>query len=137
MIVRFNGPVSTDSEPGLSPGELVLLRNAQTDDVSFVLVLTDLGLRGNPPGSPDWRPGPDEIESAFQSLERLHRQRLIEVGRVEYLDGGPPGRVAPVRHIAEPLAVARQRVEAAVAAARQPADWEFSCWVVATRRTTD
>ena len=136
--MRFNGPVTTGSEPDLSPGEMALLRDAQTDDVAFVWVLIDLGLRGNPPeSSPDWQPGPDEIDLAFRSLERLHSQRLIEVGRVEYVDGGPPGRVAPVRHIPEPLAVARQRVEAAVATARQSTDWESSCWVVAARRAAD
>jgi hypothetical protein len=52
------GSVTTDSEADLSPGELVLLRDAETDDVSFVWVLIDLGLRENPPSSPDWRPGP-------------------------------------------------------------------------------
>jgi hypothetical protein len=122
--VRFNRPVTTDPEANLSPSELTLLRDAQTDDVSFVWVLIDLGLRENPPSSPDWRPGPNEIDSAFQALERLHDQGLIEVGRVEYQDGGP-------------LDVVRQRVEAEVAAARQPTDWEFSCWVVATQRAAD
>jgi hypothetical protein len=132
--VRFNGQVSTDSEPDFSPGELALLRDAQTDDVSFMWVLIDLGLRGNPPSSPDWKPGTLEIDAAFRSLERLCERGLIDVGRVEYADGGPPGRVAPVRHIVEPLDVVRQRVEAEIASASQPTDWEFSCWVVASKR---
>lgn len=130
-------PVTTDPEPRLSPGEQALLLDAQTDDVSFVWVLIDLGLRGNPPSSPDWRPGVQEIDSAFNTLERLHALGLIEVGRTEYVDGGAPGGVAPVRHVAEPLAVVRQRVEAEVAAASEPGDWEFSCWVVATQQATD
>jgi hypothetical protein len=111
--------------------------DAQTDDVSFVWVLNDLGLRRNPPNSPDWRPGMQEIDAAFSALARLHALGLIEVGRNEYVDGGPPGRVASVRHVAEPLAVVRKRVEAEVAAAREPSDWEFSCWVVATQQATD
>jgi hypothetical protein len=135
--MRFNVPVTTDSDPELSPGEQALLRDAQTDDISFVWVLIDLGLRGNPPSSPDWRPGACEIDSAFNALERLHSRGLIEVGRVEYLDSGQPRRVAPVRHVAEPIDVVRQRVEAEVTAARQSTDWEFSCWVIATQRATD
>lgn len=116
----------------LSDGELALVQDAGSDDVAFVWVLIHLGLRGNPPSRPDWRPGPREIESAFATLERLGSRGLVEVGRVEYIDGGPPGRVAPVRHVAEPLAVVRERVEDAVASAREPMDWEFSCWVVST-----
>jgi hypothetical protein len=136
--VRFNVPVTTTNpEPELSPGEKALVLDAQTDDVSFVWVLIDLGLRENPPSRPDWRPGAHEIGLAFDALERLHRLGLIDVGRIEYVDGGPPGRLAPVRHVAEPLAEVRQRVEEEVAAARQPTDWEFSCWVVATKRVTD
>jgi hypothetical protein len=129
------GSVTTDSEADLSPGELALLQDAETDDVSFVWVLIDLGLRENPPSSPDWRPGSSEIESAFRALERLQSRGLIDVGRLEYVDGGPPGRVTPLRHVAEPLAAVRQRVEAEIASARRPDDWEFSCWVVATRTT--
>jgi hypothetical protein len=75
------GSMTTDSEADLSPGELALLRDAETDDVSFVWVLIDLGLRENPPSSPDWRPGPSEIESAFRALERLQSRGLIDVGR--------------------------------------------------------
>jgi hypothetical protein len=129
------GSMTTDSEADLSPGELALLRDAETDDVSFVWVLIDLGLRENPPSSPDWRPGPSEIESAFRALERLQSRGLIDVGRLEYVDRGPPGRVAPLRHVAEALAAVRQRVKAEIASARGPDDWEFSCWVVATRTT--
>jgi hypothetical protein len=133
--VRLNEPVTTHSDPDLSPGELALLRDAETDDVSFVRVLIDLDLRENPPRSPDWRPGPREIDSAFNALERLHSRGRIDVGRIEYTDGGLPGRVAPVQHVPEPLSVVRQRVEAEVASARQPTDWEFSCWVVAPQAT--
>jgi hypothetical protein len=135
--VRFNVPVSTtDPAPGLTPGEHALVLDAQTDDVSFGWVLIHLGARGNPPSNPDWRPSAREIDSAFAALERLHGRGLIAVGRIEYVDGGPRGGFAPVRHVAEPLGVVRQRVEAEVNAARQPTDWEFSCWVVATRRAT-
>ena len=125
--------MTTDSGHGLTQGELTLLRDAETDDVFFVWVLIDLGLRGNPPSSPEWRPGVQDIEAAFHALERLQERGLIDVGRTEYVDGGPSGRVAPVRHIAEPLALVRERVEAEIASAVCPTDWEFSCWVVATK----
>jgi hypothetical protein len=74
--VRFNVPVTTDPEPDLTPGEQVLLLDAQTDDVSFVWVLIDLGLRSSPPTSPNWRPGAHEIDSAFRALERLYARGL-------------------------------------------------------------
>lgn len=35
----------------------------------------------------------------------------MQIGRVQCIDGGPPGRVAPVEHIAEPIGEVRQRVE--------------------------
>jgi hypothetical protein len=95
--MRFNVPLTTDTE--LSPDEQALLLDAQTDDVSFGWVLIDIGLRENPPSSPDGLPGPQEIGSAFEALERLHSRGLIEVGRIEYRDGGSLGRVAPVRQV--------------------------------------
>jgi hypothetical protein len=42
----------------------------------------------------------------FHAIDR----HVVECG-----DGGPPGRLAPVQHIAEPLAVLRKRVEAGAA----------------------
>ncbi len=51
---------------------------------------------------------------------------------IEVLDGGPPGRVAPVEHIEEPLSAVKARVESASAGAKEWADWAFSCWVVNT-----
>jgi hypothetical protein len=124
---------------GLTAGELALLRDAESDDVAFSWVLIDLGLMGNPPSSPDWQPSDHVIDAAFAALQRLHERGLIEVGRIEYVDGGPPGRVAPVRHVAEPLSVVRQRVAADIASASEQTDWEFSCWVVGTthERTDD
>jgi hypothetical protein len=77
------------------------------------------------------------MDAAFNALKRLHGRGLIEAGRITYVDGGPPGRAAPVRLIAEPIADVRQRVKSEVAAARQSTEWEFSCWVAATRRATD
>ena len=115
----------------LSDHEIALVQDARSDDVAFVWVLIHLGLRVNPPSRPDWRPDPSEIESAFATLERLASRGLVEVGRVEHIDGGAPGHVASVRHVAEPLAVVGERVEEAVALASGPTDWEFSCWVVA------
>jgi hypothetical protein len=130
-------PVTTDPEDGLTPGELTLSRDAETDDVSFGWVLIDLGLRGNPPSGPEWRSGVHELDVAFHALERLHERGLIDVGQIEYADSSPRGRVAPLRHIAEPLSTVRERVEAEIASAGQPTDWEFSCRVVATKGRAD
>lgn len=53
----------------------------------------------------------------------------MQIGRVQCIDGGPPGRVAPVEHIAEPIGEVRQRVENAC---RSDAESEFACWLVDT-----
>jgi len=115
----------------LTKGELKIFIDGLTDDVAFELVLIHLGIhessrrRDGPPVSQD-------IEEAFRSLERLSRLSLVRLGRIQYIDGGPPGRQAPVEHIEEPLSSVRARVEAACAAAQEWADWAFSCWVVNT-----
>jgi hypothetical protein len=118
----------------LTPGELELLIDGLSDDVAFVWVLIHLGIRTNPPATPDWVPAAEDLHDAFASLRRLSDQALIRVGRITYLDGGPPGRLAPVRHVAEDIDAVVSRVEAAVRTARVPHDWEYSCWVVNTDR---
>lgn len=98
----------------LSPGESELLRDGANDDVALVWVLIHLGIRANPPG----RPGPPtvpEVERAFVVIERLSQLGLVDVGKMSYIDGGPPGRVAPVKHVREPLHDVRERILAAVA----------------------
>ena len=115
----------------LTPGELEILIDGLTDDVAFDLVLIHLGIRGNPPATTN-PPTSQDIENAFHSLDRLSRFSLSRVGRIQYIDGGPPGRVAPVEHIEEPLPSVRARVEAACATAQEWGDWAFSCWVVNT-----
>lgn len=113
----------------LTDGELELLIGGLTDDISFDIALIDLGLRGNPPE----REGPPDaiqIDAAFRSYERLLNAGLIRVGRVQYLDGGPPGRVAPVEHIEERFVDIRSRVDGACRTASNWGDWAFSCWSV-------
>lgn len=114
----------------LSPAERSLLADAASDDVSFDWVLTHLGLIPKS-RTTDWRPGPSELDAAFSTLARLAARGLIRVGHTEYVDGGPPGRVAPVRHVEEPLSQVRDRVIAAVESARDASDWSYQCWVVA------
>jgi hypothetical protein len=113
----------------LSEGERALLDDAASDDVALVWVLIHLGIRGNPPRPPDWKPSATQLDAAFDAMRRLVDAGLLSVGRTEYLDGGPPGRFAPVRHVAEPLDDVRRRVDAAVREAKTSTDWEFACWV--------
>ncbi|WP_291036490.1 hypothetical protein [Herbiconiux sp.] len=115
-------------ETALTEGELALLRDAEIDDVHTVSMLFDLGLIE----STKDRPTPDAVSAAFESLARLLDLGLIRVGRLENSDGGPDGRLAPVRHVAEPLDVVHARVTTAIAAAQEPSDWWFASWVVAT-----
>ena len=116
----------------LTPGELELLIDGLSDDVAFIWVLIHLGIRTNPPPTPDWAPAASDLQDAFASLRRLTDLALIRVGRIEYVDGGPPGRLAPVRHIAEDMDAVVSRVEAAVRTACVSDDWAYSCWVVNT-----
>jgi hypothetical protein len=112
----------------LAPGELELLIAGLSDDVAFVWVLIRLGIRENPPVDPGPPSRPD-VDAAFDALERLSVAGLVKVGRTEYRDGGPPGRLAPVRHVEEPLALVRARVDEACSSGT---DWEWACWVVNT-----
>lgn len=107
-------------------GELELLIYGLSDDVAFVWVLVLLGLRGNPPVA-SGPPSLAEVDDAFESLRRLADAGLLKVGRTEYIDGGAPGSVAPVRHVEQPLDEVQQRVEQACLSG---SDWEWSCWVV-------
>ncbi len=116
----------------LKPGELEILIDGLSDDVAFEWVLIHLGIRTNPPPTPNWAPAASDLNAAFASLRRLTDLTLIRVGRIEYVDGGPPGRLAPVKHVAEDIDTVVSRVEAAVRTARVSDDWAFSCWVVNT-----
>lgn len=118
----------------LTPGELEILIDGLSDDVAFEWVLIHLGIQTNPPPARDWIPAASDLHDAFTSLRRLTDLSLARVGRIEYVDGGPPGRLAPVRHVAEDMDTVVSRVEAAVRTARVSEDWAFSCWVVNTDR---
>lgn len=116
----------------LSSGEIELLVDGLSDDVSFSSALIDLGLRDNPPAN-DVPPSADMIGAAFAYFERLLGHNLVKLGRIEYVDPNHrPGTVAPVKHNSEPLADVRNRVEDACSAATDWGDWAFSCWLVNT-----
>ena len=53
---------------------------------------------------------------------------------MQYVDDGPPGRVAPVMHVEESITVEKARV---LGACRHGAGWEWSCWVVNTEDGDD
>ena len=112
----------------LNHSEVELLIAGLTDDVAFVWVLIHLGLRGNPPAGSD-PPSEPKVDAAFAALDRLAGAGLLRVGRMEYINGGPPGRVAPVKHVEEPTDDVRARVSRACLSG---VDWEWSCWVVNT-----
>lgn len=130
MTRRGNEELGNDT---LTPGEVDILIDGLSDDVAFEWVLIHLEIRNNPPET-EHPPTARDIESAFRSLGRLTNRGLIRLGRIQYIDGGASGRVAPVEHIKEPLPVVHRRVEAACASAKEWADWAFSCWVVNTNR---
>ncbi|MEX2555885.1 MAG: hypothetical protein WEB06_09655 [Actinomycetota bacterium] len=118
----------------LSPGEEELLIDGLSDDVAFLWVLIHFGIRENPPATPDWRPTKSDVAAAFASLRKLVDAGVVRVGRLEYADDGPPERVAPVKHVAEEVTEALQRVEKALIVATEARDWESACWVVNTEK---
>lgn len=112
----------------LTDAEAEVLIDGLSDDVAFVWVLIHLGLSGNSPSSPG-PPTPDVVDAALETLDRLSQAGLVRVGHMEYLDGGPPGRVAPVKHVEDPVDEVADRVRAACSEGH---DWEWACWVVNT-----
>lgn len=112
----------------LNDSEVELLIDGLTDDVAFVWVLIHLGLRGNPSAEAG-PPSAEQVDAAFAALDRMAGAGLLRIGRMEYIDGGPPGRVAPAKHVEEPTDDVRARV---VQACLSGVDWEWSCWVVNT-----
>ena len=120
------------TDVNLTLGELELLIDGLSGDVDLVWVLIHLGVRSNPPPTPVWAPAASDLQDAFASLRKLTSLGLIRVGRIEHTDGGPPGRLAPLRHIAEDMDSVVSRVEAAVRTACAEEDWAYSCWVVNT-----
>ena len=115
-------------ESDLTSGEIELLVAGLSDDVALAWVLIYLGIRGNPPAHPG-PPSASDVDTAFVALNRLSRAGLVSVGHLEYLDGGPPGRTAPVKHAQEPIGDVKTRVLEACA---NGTDREWSCWVVNT-----
>lgn len=117
---------------GLTAGETQLLIDGLSDDIAFHWALIDLGIRANPPVV-NQPPVAADIDAAFESFERLVARGLVRLGRMEYVDPTqPPGTVAPVKHVEEPIQLVRQRVEQACHEARTLPDWAFSCWLVTT-----
>jgi hypothetical protein len=116
----------------LSLAETELLIDCLSDDVSFNWALIDLGLRANPPDD-DVPPSLEMIAAAFARFDRLLTRQLIKLGRVIYADPNQPrGTVGPVKHVSEPIAEVRQRVEQACSDAIDWSDWAFCCWIVTT-----
>lgn len=122
------GAMRPDARIELTSGDRNILIDGLSDDVAFVWVLIHLGLRGNPPDSTA-SPSGGDVQKALTAMERLSAAGLVRVGRTEYLDGGPPGRVAPVRHVEEPMDIVATRVRKAC---NEGVDWEWSCWLVNT-----
>jgi hypothetical protein len=118
-----------DDEP-LGDGELEILVDGLSDEVAFIYVLSHLGLVD----ASEAAPGPDRaaaVEQAIDHLRRLVDRELIQVGRTEYVDVGPPGRLAPYRHVAEPPTDVWTRLrQDSLNADPHALDW--SCWSVNT-----
>jgi hypothetical protein len=124
--------VSPGNADDLTAGEIELLIDGLSDDISFAWALIDLGLRPNPPVE-NVPPPSEMIQTAFAHFARLVDRNLVKLGKVVYADPNQPrGTVAPVKHIAEPIDVVRERVEAACSTAPESSDWAFSCWLVTT-----
>jgi hypothetical protein len=122
----------SDDQYAVTQAEIALLIDGLSDDVSFVSALIDLGIRSNPPAV-DEPPNADAIAAAFQSFDRLISAGLVKLGRIAYVDRTqPPGRIAPIEHVEEPIQIVRERVERSSQGALTSTDWAFSCWLMNT-----
>jgi hypothetical protein len=117
------------SELDLTPGETELVDEAGRDVIDMAWTLIHLGIRRNDGTDPP-RPTTSDIDRAFESLERLSRAGLLRIGHTEYVDGGLPGRVAPVDFVEDPLTEVRQRVLTAIRDG-DDGDWQFALWLTA------
>ncbi len=115
----------------LTAGEVEILVHGLSDDIDFSWALIRLGIRANPPVE-NVPPSVDQIAEAFTSFERLVLGSFAKLGRIEYVDQGPPGRVAPVRHVEEFIHDVRERVDRVCRQATDWGDWAFCCWLVNT-----
>lgn len=117
---------------GLSAGEIEVLIDGLSDDISFHWALIHLGLRANPPAD-EMPPSAEMVSAAFVHFERLLDRGLVKLGHIAYVDSDErPGTVAPVKHVEETVAEVRKRVEDACSTASDWSDWAFSCWLVST-----
>lgn len=78
----------------------------------------------NPPETPG-APTLAEVDAAFAVLGGMSERGLIKVGHMEYDDGGPPGRLASIHLVEDPLPVAK----GAVLDGLGSDDWRWNCWV--------
>lgn len=108
--------------------EQSLIKEAQEDDVSFAWVLILLGIMGNPPPTPSWRPSIADVDKALLEVRELVSRGCISVGRLEPTGGVSQAGVPRVRHVAEPLDEVRKRAIEALAVP-DPFEWQHSCWV--------
>ena len=117
---------------GLTKGEVEILIDGLSDDVSFGWALIHLGIHGNPraekaPASAK------EIAAAFTSFERLAAAGLAKLGRIEAVDPAPPaGTLARATHVEEPIRDVRERAERLCCHAKHSWEWTFCCWLVNT-----
>lgn len=111
----------------LGEGEVRLLVDALSEDVPAVWVLIQLGIRDNPPPT-GWIASSEDLDRAAIVLRRLLDLGLIEVGRVETVDGRPFGRDVPNRFVAERLDSATDRAKVGLSNHA----WEWAYFVVLT-----
>lgn len=117
----------------LTAGEIKILVDGLSDDVAFSWALIHLGIGTNLPAQ-DLPPSADQITEAFSSFERLVLGAFAKLGRIERVDGEPPGEMSPVRHVEEPIHDVRERVDRVCHQAADWGDWAFCCWLVNTEK---
>ena len=117
----------------LSAGEIEILIDGLSEDVSFEGALVHLGIWSNAAAQGD-PPNGDEIATAFVSFERLVGEGYARLGRIEPLAHARRGPLAPLRHVEEPTGTARRRVGRACRRATATTDWACCCWIVNTQK---
>jgi hypothetical protein len=124
--------VSAAPQNALTRGEVEILIDGLSDDVSFQWALIHLGIHGNPRAEKA-PPSTEEIAAAFASFERLVAGGLAKLGRIESVGPAPPpGSLASVKLVQEPIRDVRERAERECRSAKHSSDWTFCCWLVNT-----
>src|ERR1700678_3598338 len=122
----------SDADQGwLSDNQELILANGEMGPVSLASLLIHLDIGSS--GLLGQAPNPVELDEAFRGFEPLVRHGLARPGRVS--NGSPQtlrSRRFDVEEDDQPFEAIKERVRQECAKATEPADWDFSFFLINT-----